>query len=83
MTQQKGGKKRNELRELQSIRNLLILQLLKNGATSDEINLATGMGASNIRAIFPKVKKKGNPNNDWANDARIKYAVEVIGRSER
>jgi len=64
MAEQKGGKRRNELKELQSIRNLLSLQLLKDGATSEEINLATGMGALNIRGIFPNVKKKGIPKHD-------------------
>jgi hypothetical protein len=59
MSDEKGVKRKNELKELQSIRNLLILQLLKNGATSEEINLATGMGASNIRGLFPNVRKKG------------------------
>jgi hypothetical protein len=48
----------DELRELTSIKRLLILQLLKSGATSDEIDMATDMGASNIRGLFPKVKKK-------------------------
>jgi hypothetical protein len=57
MTEDNRGKKRNELKELQSIRNLLILQLLKSEATSEEINLATGMGASNIRKLFPNIKK--------------------------
>jgi hypothetical protein len=51
--------RRNELKELQSIKNLLILQLLKNGATSEEIDRATKMGASNVRSMFPSVKKKG------------------------
>jgi len=32
---------------------------LKQGATSQEINLATKMGAGNIRTMFPKVKTKG------------------------
>lgn len=58
MSDEKGGKRRTEIKELQSIRNLLILQLLKNDATSEEIDLATGMGAANIRRIFPNVKKK-------------------------
>jgi hypothetical protein len=39
--------------ELKRIRNLLMLLALKSGASSDEINYATGMGASNIRAMFP------------------------------
>lgn len=58
MSEEKTKKKRDELKDLQSIRNLLILQLLKNGATSEEIDLATGMGAGNIRAMFPGIKKK-------------------------
>jgi hypothetical protein len=64
MSDEKGGKRRTELKELQSIRNLLILQLLKSGAISEEVNLATGMGAANIRRIFPNVKKKGKTEDD-------------------
>ncbi|MGD6810107.1 MAG: hypothetical protein ACQCN3_10465 [Candidatus Bathyarchaeia archaeon] len=60
MSEEKSRKRRDELKELQSIRNLLILQLLKSGVKSEEIDLATGMGASNIRGMFPKVKKKHN-----------------------
>jgi len=52
-------KRKDELLELQRIRNLLMLQLIKNGATSKEIGLATGMGASTIRKMFPKVKRAG------------------------
>lgn len=52
-------KENDELKELRAIKNLLILSLLKEGATSEEINLATKMGASNIRAMFPRVKTKG------------------------
>lgn len=58
MSEKKRGKKRDELKELQSIRKLLILQLLKSGATSAEIDLATGLGASNVRRMFPKVKRR-------------------------
>jgi hypothetical protein len=53
-------KKRDELKELKAIRDLLILQLIRDGASSEEINLATGMGAANIRRKFPNVKRKGN-----------------------
>ena len=49
----------DELKELRAIKNLLILSLLKEGATSEEINLATKMGAGNIRGMFPRVKTKG------------------------
>jgi hypothetical protein len=50
-----------ELKELKSIKKLLMLWLRKNGATSEELDQATDMGASNIRAMFPtkKSKKKG------------------------
>jgi len=54
----KCRRKRDELAELQSIRNLLILSLLKNGATSKEIDIATGMGAGNVRAKFAGVKRR-------------------------
>lgn len=52
-------KENDELKELRAIKNLLILSLLKEGATSEEINLATKMGAGNIRGMFPRVKTKG------------------------
>jgi hypothetical protein len=60
MSKEKRGRKRDELVELRSIRNLLILQLLKSGATSEEIDMATKMGSSNIRGMFPGVKKRSN-----------------------
>lgn len=59
MSERKRGRKKDELVELRSIRNLLILLLLKIGATSREIDFATGMGASNIRRMFPGVKREG------------------------
>jgi hypothetical protein len=40
-------------KEARQIRNLLILLALKSGASSDEVDYATGMGAANIRAMFP------------------------------
>jgi hypothetical protein len=39
--------------ELEQIKNLLVLLLLKAGTSSDEIALATGMGASTVRKAFP------------------------------
>ncbi len=69
MSENKVKRIRGDLKELQSIRNLLILQLLKEGATSEEIDTATGMGAGNIRTKFGKVKpysgvtKKGKSRN--------------------
>lgn len=59
MSEEKRRRKMDELTELRAIRNLLILQLLKSGAISEEVNLATGMGAANIRIMFPRVKKRG------------------------
>jgi hypothetical protein len=44
------------VRELQNVKKLLMLLLIKCGATSDEVNLAVGMGASEIRRAFP-IKK--------------------------
>jgi hypothetical protein len=48
-----------ELKELQAIKKLLMLDLIKSGATSEELDMATGMGAGNIRREFPakKIKK--------------------------
>lgn len=43
----------NLMKELKRIRNLLMLIALKSGATSEEADYATGMGAANIRAMFP------------------------------
>ena len=50
------------LKELKQIKSLLILSLLKNGAKSEEVNYATGMGAANIRAMFPV--KRGKRDRD-------------------
>jgi len=58
MSDKRRRGKRDELTELQSVRDLLIILLLKMGATSEEINIATGMGAGNIRAKFAGVKKR-------------------------
>ena len=46
----------DELKELRSIKKLLILLCLKMGATSEDVDKATDMGASNIRGMFPGVK---------------------------
>jgi len=40
-------------KELRQIRNLLILIALKSGATLDDLDYATGMGAANISRMFP------------------------------
>ena len=40
-------------KDVRQIRNLLILVALKLGATSDEVDYATGMGSANIRRMFP------------------------------
>ncbi len=55
----------NVVKELKRIRNLLVLIALKSGASSDEVNYATGMGAANIRAMFPiKRGKRKAPKAD-------------------
>lgn len=46
-----SGKKLEK--ELRQIRNLLILVALKSGASSEVVHYATGMGAANIRGMFP------------------------------
>lgn len=53
--------KRSDLTELEAIRNLLILSMVKSGSTSDEIAAATGMGSSTIRKMFPVKKIKNKP----------------------
>jgi hypothetical protein len=58
MSENKVKRNKSDSKEMQSIRNLLILQLLRDGATSEEIDKATRMGAGNIRAMFPGIKKK-------------------------
>lgn len=52
------------VKELKRIRNLLILVALKSDATSDEVHYATGMGAPNIRAMFPIKRGKRKPKKD-------------------
>jgi hypothetical protein len=47
----------DELKELKAIKKLLILLCLKMGATSEDVDRATDMGAGNIRRMFPGVKK--------------------------
>lgn len=50
---------KGELGELRGIKKLLMLELIKSGATSEELEMATGMDAGGIRKIFPirKIKK--------------------------
>lgn len=49
----KGNETGKIEKELRQVRNLLILVALKTGATSEEVDYATGMGAANIRSMFP------------------------------
>jgi hypothetical protein len=48
-----------EASEIESVKRLLILLLLKLGATSQEIGMALGIDSSAIRKLFPirNVKK--------------------------
>ena len=53
--------------ELQSIKNLLVLQLIRDGATSEEISIALKAGPvspSNIRTAFPmrQIRRKNDGN---------------------
>lgn len=50
--------KNDELKELRSIKRLLVLMALRSGASSEDIDAATGMGAGNIRAMFPTKKRE-------------------------
>jgi hypothetical protein len=47
------------IEELQAIKKLLILFLIKAGATSEEIGLALGVDSSVVRRMFPmkEIKK--------------------------
>jgi len=45
------------LKELKCIKNLLILSLLKSDITSEQVDQAVGMGAGNIRRMFPLGKR--------------------------
>jgi hypothetical protein len=45
-----------ELKELKSIKKLLVLMAIRSGASSEDVDAATGMGAGNIRAMFPGKK---------------------------
>ena len=48
---------KEELKELQAIKKLLMLGLIKSGVTSKELEMATGLDAGWIRKMFPKVKR--------------------------
>ncbi|HZY94259.1 MAG TPA: hypothetical protein VFE98_05270 [Candidatus Bathyarchaeia archaeon] len=50
------------MKELKSIKKLLVLIALRGGASADNVDEATGMGPSNIRAMFP-VKKREKKTN--------------------
>jgi len=42
------------MKEVRQIRNLLILMALKSGATTEDVGTITGIGATNISALFPQ-----------------------------
>lgn len=52
------SKVESSLKELQSIKKLLILLLIKSGATSEEIGRAVDLDSSVIRKMFPMKKTK-------------------------
>lgn len=52
-------KKISNSKDLEAIKNLLVLQCIKMNATSDEIGRAAGVDSSVIRKMFPMKKTKG------------------------
>ncbi len=50
-------------KELDSIKKLLVLLLLKAGASQDEVGAAVGVDRSNVSRMFPgiKIKKFSEP----------------------
>ena len=46
------------LKELQSIKKLLVLIAIKSGATSEEIGQAIGVDSSTVRKLFSMKKTK-------------------------
>jgi hypothetical protein len=48
----------DELKELKAIKKLLALVALKLGGSPESVDEASGMGAGNIRAMFPEKKRK-------------------------
>jgi hypothetical protein len=46
------------LQELQSIKKLIVLLLIKCGATSEEIGHALGVDSSRVRQMFPMRRAK-------------------------
>lgn len=46
------------LKEVQSIKKLLVLLLIKSGATSEEIGHALGVDSSRVRQMFSMRKAK-------------------------
>lgn len=51
-------------KELRQIRNLLILIALKSGATTSDVDYATGMGRENVSRMFPVKHGKRKPKNN-------------------
>lgn len=47
------------MKELRQIRNLLMLLAIKGGATTNDVGEITGIGATNISALFPQRSRKG------------------------
>jgi hypothetical protein len=51
----------NLMKELKRIKNLLILIALKSGATTTDVDYATGMGRENVSRMFPVKRGKRKP----------------------
>lgn len=60
---------------MKSIKKLLVLIALRGGASADNVDEATGMGAGNIRAMFPI--KKREKKTDGTGPGSTADAVKV------
>jgi hypothetical protein len=53
-----SDEEKDSLKELQSIKKLLVLLLIKSGANSEEVGHALGVDSSVVRKMFPMRKTK-------------------------
>lgn len=53
-----GREKKSELKELEQIKRLLVLQLIKDGVTATEIGKALGITQQRVSQMFPVSKLK-------------------------
>jgi len=53
-----GREKKSELKELEQIKRLLVLQLIKDGVTATQIGKALGITQQRVSQMFPVSKLK-------------------------